>query len=150
MRRFASYAGIADARLRFDLLRFLRLIVLLESGSDDGHDDGVAKLFIDGDTKDSVDLAACCVLDHRYRALSIIERYLVAAGDIDDGALGPIDLRFKQRRLDGFFCRVDRFVLSISRQGVVFVAALLVCVRLFGYNGVLMGQAAADVCSALR
>ena len=41
------------------------------------------------------------------------------------------------------------FVLSISRQGVVFVAALLVCVRLFAYNGVLMGQAVADVVSAL-
>lgn len=41
------------------------------------------------------------------------------------------------------------FVLSISRQGVVFVVALLVCVRLFAYNGVLMGQAAADVVSAL-
>lgn len=41
------------------------------------------------------------------------------------------------------------FVLSISRQGVVFVAALLVCVKLFGYNGVLMGQAVADVVSAL-
>ncbi len=41
------------------------------------------------------------------------------------------------------------FVLSISRQGVVFVAALLVCVRLFAYNGVLMGQAVADVLSAL-
>ena len=41
------------------------------------------------------------------------------------------------------------FVLSISRQGVVFVAALLVCVRFFGYNGVLMGQAAADVLSAV-
>ena len=44
---------------------------------------------------------------------------------------------------------VPSFVLSISRQGVVFVAVLLVCVRLFGYNGVLMGQAAADVVSAL-
>ena len=41
------------------------------------------------------------------------------------------------------------FVLSISRQGVVFVAALLVCVKLFAYNGVLMGQAVADVISAL-
>lgn len=41
------------------------------------------------------------------------------------------------------------FVLSISRQGVVFVAALLVCVKLFAYNGVLMGQAVADVVSAL-
>ena len=41
------------------------------------------------------------------------------------------------------------FVLSISRQGVVFVVALLVCVRLFAYNGVLMGQAVADVVSAL-
>lgn len=41
------------------------------------------------------------------------------------------------------------FVLSISRQGVVFVAALLVCVKLFAYNGVLMGQAVADVASAL-
>lgn len=41
------------------------------------------------------------------------------------------------------------FVLSISRQGVVFVVALLVCVRFFAYNGVLMGQAVADVVSAL-
>lgn len=41
------------------------------------------------------------------------------------------------------------FALSISRQGVVFVLALLVCVKLFAYNGVLMGQAAADVVSAL-
>lgn len=41
------------------------------------------------------------------------------------------------------------FVLSISRQGVVFVAALLVCVKLFAYHGVLMGQAVADVVSAL-
>lgn len=41
------------------------------------------------------------------------------------------------------------FILSISRQGVVFVAALLVCVKFFAYNGVLMGQAVADVVSAL-
>ena len=41
------------------------------------------------------------------------------------------------------------FLMSISRQGVVFVAALLVCVKLFAYNGVLMGQAVADVVSAL-
>ncbi len=41
------------------------------------------------------------------------------------------------------------FVLSISRQGVAFVAALLACVKLFAYNGVLMGQAVADVVSAL-
>lgn len=41
------------------------------------------------------------------------------------------------------------FVLSISRQGVVFVAALLVCVKLFAYNGVLMGQSVADVVSAI-
>lgn len=41
------------------------------------------------------------------------------------------------------------FVLSISRQGVVFVAVLLVCVKLFAYRGVLMGQAVADVVSAL-
>ena len=30
------------------------------------------------------------------------------------------------------------FVLSISRQGVVFVASLLICTRLFAYNGVLI------------
>ncbi len=41
------------------------------------------------------------------------------------------------------------FVLSISRQGVVFVLALLVCVKFFAYNGVLMGQAVADMVSAL-
>lgn len=43
---------------------------------------------------------------------------------------------------------VPAFILSISRQGVVFVAATLVCVKLFSYQGVLMGQAAADVVSA--
>lgn len=43
---------------------------------------------------------------------------------------------------------VPAFILSISRQGVVFVAATLVCVKLFAYQGVLMGQAAADVVSA--
>lgn len=41
------------------------------------------------------------------------------------------------------------FILSISRQGVVFVASLLICTNLFAYNGVLMSQAVADVCSAL-
>lgn len=41
------------------------------------------------------------------------------------------------------------FILSISRQGVVFVAALLVCVKLFAYRGVLMGQAVADVLSVM-
>lgn len=32
------------------------------------------------------------------------------------------------------------FVLSISRQSVAFVAALLVCVKFFAYNGVLIGH----------
>lgn len=41
------------------------------------------------------------------------------------------------------------FVMSISRQGVVFLAALLVCVKLFAYTGVLMAQAVADVISAV-
>lgn len=41
------------------------------------------------------------------------------------------------------------FILSISRQGVVFFAAIVVCAQLFGYQGVLMGQAAADVVSAI-
>lgn len=44
---------------------------------------------------------------------------------------------------------VPAFLLSISRQGIVFVAALAVCVRLFAYQGVLMAQAAADVLSAI-
>ena len=44
---------------------------------------------------------------------------------------------------------VPSFVLSISRQGVVFVAVLVVCVRLFAYRGVLMGQAVADILSAM-
>lgn len=40
-------------------------------------------------------------------------------------------------------------MLSISRQRVVFVLALLMCVKLFSCNGMLMGQAAADMVSAL-
>lgn len=42
---------------------------------------------------------------------------------------------------------IPAFILSISRQGVIFVAATLVCVKLFAYQGVLMGQAAADMVS---
>ena len=44
---------------------------------------------------------------------------------------------------------VPSFLLSISRQGVVFLAALLVCVKLFAYDGVIMAQAVADVVSAM-
>ena len=44
---------------------------------------------------------------------------------------------------------IPAFVMSISRQGVVFLAVLLVCVKLFAYRGVLMAQAVADVFSAL-
>lgn len=43
---------------------------------------------------------------------------------------------------------IPAFVLSLSRQGVVFLLALVVCVKLFQYQGVLMAQAVADVVSA--
>lgn len=43
---------------------------------------------------------------------------------------------------------VPAFLLSISRQGVVFIVVLVVCVRLFTYNGVIIAQAVADVLSA--
>ncbi len=41
------------------------------------------------------------------------------------------------------------FLLSISRQGVVFLIALFLCSVLFHYTGILMAQAVADVLSAL-
>lgn len=44
---------------------------------------------------------------------------------------------------------VPAFLLSISRQGIVFIVMLVVCVRLFAYNGVIMAQAVADVLSAI-
>ena len=44
---------------------------------------------------------------------------------------------------------VPAFLLSISRQGIVFIVVLVVCVRLFAYNGVIMAQAVADVLSAI-
>ena len=43
---------------------------------------------------------------------------------------------------------IPAFLLSISRQGVVFLLALVLCVKLFQYQGVLMAQAVADVLSA--
>lgn len=43
---------------------------------------------------------------------------------------------------------VPAFLLSISRQGIVFIVVLVVCVRLFTYNGVIIAQAVADVLSA--
>ncbi len=44
---------------------------------------------------------------------------------------------------------VPAFLLSISRQGVVFIVVLVVCVNLFAYQGVIMAQAVADVLSAV-
>ena len=44
---------------------------------------------------------------------------------------------------------VPAFILSISRQGVVFVLAMIICVKLFAYSGVLMGQAVADILSTV-
>ena len=44
---------------------------------------------------------------------------------------------------------IPSFLLSISRQGVVFLIALLLCSALFHYTGILMAQAVADVLSAL-
>ncbi len=41
------------------------------------------------------------------------------------------------------------FILSISRQGVLFLAVLAIAYRLFGYHGVLASQAVADVLSCL-
>lgn len=40
------------------------------------------------------------------------------------------------------------FLLSISRQGVVFIVVLVIFVNLFAYQGVIMAQAVADVLSA--
>ena len=40
------------------------------------------------------------------------------------------------------------FLMSISRQGVIFLVILLFFVRLFHYQGILMAQAAADLLSA--
>lgn len=44
---------------------------------------------------------------------------------------------------------VPAFLLSVSRQGAVFLVVLVVCVKMFSYHGVLMAQAAADVLSAI-
>lgn len=41
-----------------------------------------------------------------------------------------------------------RSYFQLAFPMVLGLVVTLVCVRLFGYNGVLMGQAAADVCSA--
>ena len=41
------------------------------------------------------------------------------------------------------------FLLSVSRQGVVFVLALLIGAALFGYTGIIAAQAAADAVSFL-
>ena len=41
------------------------------------------------------------------------------------------------------------FVLSISRQGVLYVIALAILSHAFGYNGVLVSQACADVATAV-
>ena len=41
------------------------------------------------------------------------------------------------------------FVLSISRQGVIYVLALFIMLNVFGYTGVLVSQACSDVVTAL-
>lgn len=44
---------------------------------------------------------------------------------------------------------VGAFALSVSRQGVLYAIALVVCSGLFGYTGVLVSQACADATTAL-
>lgn len=41
------------------------------------------------------------------------------------------------------------FLMSISRQGVIFLLALLICMPVFHYTGILAAQATADVLSAV-
>lgn len=41
------------------------------------------------------------------------------------------------------------FILSVSRQGVVFLAVLLIAVQIGGYTGIIAAQAIADVLSAI-
>ena len=41
------------------------------------------------------------------------------------------------------------FLLSISRQGVIFLVVLMVAVRVAGYSGILASQAIADVITAV-
>lgn len=41
------------------------------------------------------------------------------------------------------------FLLSISRQGVIFVAVLMIASRLIGYKGILVSQAVSDLLSAI-
>lgn len=43
----------------------------------------------------------------------------------------------------------DAFLLSVSRQGIIFAAAILLASRLFGYTGVLAAQAISDVLTAI-
>ena len=44
---------------------------------------------------------------------------------------------------------VPALILSLSRQGFVFAAVLLIASALFGYEGILASQCAADALSAL-
>lgn len=44
---------------------------------------------------------------------------------------------------------IPAFLLSISRQGVLFVAVLFLLVQLFGYQGLLMSQMVADILGAI-
>ena len=41
------------------------------------------------------------------------------------------------------------FLLSISRQGIIFLASLLILGRLFGYWGIIASQAASDILTLL-
>lgn len=44
---------------------------------------------------------------------------------------------------------VGAFILSLSRQGVLYVAALVLMSKIFGYKGILVSQACADFMTAL-
>lgn len=43
---------------------------------------------------------------------------------------------------------IGAFTLSVSRQGILYVIALVICSHVFGYSGVLFSQACADVVTA--
>ena len=75
-----------------------------------------------------------CVKMLRYQSLGVVFVSLVLYVSVYFQATGKV---------------VRAFIMSISRQGVVFIVVIFIMSKLFGFNGVLLSQAVSDLLSAI-
>ena len=86
----------------------------IEAGRDNGNDDVLTDVIIDGDTVDDIDIISGSFTDVVDCDRRIVDRDVRTASNVDDRGFRAGDLGFKQRGLDRFGSGFLRLVFTLS------------------------------------